>query len=59
MFGSHARIFRSRWWALLWAAGILWTAYDFTAPPAASDGNNTAADADADVAALRDAVNGL
>ena len=23
-----ARIFRSRWSALIWAAGILWTAYD-------------------------------
>lgn len=24
----YARLFRSRWSALLWAAGILWTAYD-------------------------------
>ena len=22
------RLFRSRWWALVWAAGVLWTAYD-------------------------------
>jgi hypothetical protein len=22
-------IFKSRWMALLWAAGIMWTAYDF------------------------------
>ena len=22
-------IFTSRWWALVWAAGILWAAYDF------------------------------
>ncbi|MFL6857236.1 MAG: hypothetical protein ACJ8EB_04940 [Allosphingosinicella sp.] len=56
MLGSYARIFRSRWWALLWAAGIIWMAYDFTAP--SGDGGNDAA-ADADVAALRDAVNGL
>lgn len=25
-------VFRSRWMALLWAAGICWTAYDFAAP---------------------------
>lgn len=31
-------IFRSRWMALLWAAGILWMAYDFAAPDAA-EGN--------------------
>ena len=31
------KIFRSRWAALLWAAGIIWTAYDVAeanAPPA-------------------------
>jgi hypothetical protein len=56
MFGSHTKIFRSRWWALIWAAGICWMAYDFTAPPEGG-GNNAAADAD--VAALRDAVNGM
>ena len=35
MFGP--RLFRSRWAALLWAAGSLWTAYDVagsTPPPA-------------------------
>lgn len=26
-------IFKSRWIALLWAAGIIWFAYDFAAPP--------------------------
>lgn len=25
---KHSNIFRNRWWALLWAAGILWFAYD-------------------------------
>ena len=25
-------IFKSRWMALLWAAGIIWFAYDFAAP---------------------------
>ena len=31
-----SRIFRSRWAALLWAAGIVWTAYDVAeaTPPA-------------------------
>lgn len=30
-------IFKSRWMALLWAAGILWVAYDFAAPDAPED----------------------
>jgi len=25
-------IFKSRWMALIWAAGIIWFAYDFAAP---------------------------
>jgi hypothetical protein len=29
---KHSSIFKSRWMALLWAAGILWFAYDFAAP---------------------------
>ncbi len=29
---KHSTIFKSRWMALLWAAGILWFAYDFAAP---------------------------
>ena len=32
-------IFKSRWMALLWAAGILWFAYDFAAP--SDDASNT------------------
>ena len=35
-------IFKSRWMALLWAAGIIWFAYDFAAPSdeaANADGN--------------------
>jgi hypothetical protein len=31
---KHSAIFKSRWWALLWAAGIIWFAYDFAAPDA-------------------------
>jgi hypothetical protein len=29
-------IFKSRWMALVWAAGIIWFAYDFVAPSADS-----------------------
>ena len=28
----HSSIFKSRWMAAVWAAGILWFAYDFAAP---------------------------
>lgn len=27
-------IFKNRWMALIWAAGIIWFAYDFAAPSA-------------------------
>ena len=38
-----SRLFRSRWAALFWAGGVLWTAYDVAgAQPAAS---NAATDA--------------
>ena len=39
------RLFRSRWSALLWAGGILWTAYDVAA--AAPDPGSSAATANA------------
>ena len=34
-------IFKSRWMALVWAAGIIWFAYDFAAP---SDDQSNASD---------------
>ena len=34
-------IFKSRWMALLWAAGILWFAYDFVAPSDDQPTSNT------------------
>jgi hypothetical protein len=39
-----SRIFRSRWAALLWAGGILWTAYDVANATTTSDAkdNSTA-----------------
>ena len=37
-------IFKSRWMALIWAAGIIWFAYDFAgSTPQNDDGNNSAA----------------
>jgi hypothetical protein len=39
-------IFKSRWWALVWGAGILWTAYDFAGaqPQGSASGNNAASE---------------
>lgn len=40
-----AKLFRSRWSALLWSGGILWTAYDVagaTPAPAPAAANSTA-----------------
>jgi hypothetical protein len=60
----YQTIFRSRWMALLWAAGILWTAYDFAAPDGDAAGNNQQAASDmplnaADVAAIQAQLNQL
>jgi hypothetical protein len=40
-------IFKSRWMALLWAAGIIWFAYDF-AGSQPQDSNSSAASANSD-----------
>jgi len=39
-------VFKSRWWALVWCAGILWTAYDVASaqPQANASDNNSAAE---------------
>ena len=57
------RVFRSRWSALFWAGGILWTAYDIaTAQPSDPAVNAAAVDATgapvnaADLAALANAM---
>jgi hypothetical protein len=66
----YAKLFRSRWAALLWAGGILWTAVDFVgvaprhAAVAASNASADAAPTDAagmpvnsaDVATLANAM---
>jgi hypothetical protein len=63
----NSTIFKSRWMALLWAAGIIWFAVDFTAPDAsATNASGNAATADvtgspvnnADMAALQQFVDG-
>ena len=43
-------IFKSRWWALVWGAGILWTAYDFAGaqPQGNAVDNNSSAEAPMD-----------
>jgi hypothetical protein len=58
---GYSSLFRSRWNALLWAAGIIWGAYWFAAPSGDEPVNNQAAQTDvtgtpysaADVAALQ------
>jgi hypothetical protein len=65
------RLFRSRWTALLWAAGIVWTAVDIAdsapAPKAANTSSAHLAPADApaddpanaaDIAALANLIGG-
>jgi len=64
-------IFKSRWWALIWAAGILWFALDVAGEPAPADGNTAATDASAptdatgapirkeDAEALKKVIDGL
>jgi hypothetical protein len=42
---KHSTIFRSRWWALLWAVGIIWFAYDFAGT--SGDSANAPANAEA------------
>ncbi|CAN5387481.1 hypothetical protein BH10PSE15_BH10PSE15_12170 [soil metagenome] len=63
----YAKLFRSRWAAILWAGGILWTAADFvgfkSAQPAtaanATEVDATGADVDAnDLAILANVMNG-
>jgi len=45
-----AKLFRSRWTALIWAGGILWTAVDVAGydPPHKSDNQTVAATAPTD-----------
>jgi hypothetical protein len=66
---KHSSIFRSRWMALLWAAGIIWFALDIAGTgDSKADGNKTEAEAtdatgapdkDEDVKALEGVIKGL
>lgn len=63
---GYSRLFKSRWAALFWAMGICWTAYEVSSMGVGdSDDNAAQTDAtganynDADVAALRSALNGM
>ncbi|HWL47842.1 MAG TPA: hypothetical protein VNQ31_09030 [Sphingomonadaceae bacterium] len=42
----HSSLFRSRWIALLWAAGIVWWAIDVAGKPADPPADQPAANAD-------------
>jgi hypothetical protein len=37
-------VFKSRWMALIWAAGIIWFAYDVAGSEPQADGNSTNAE---------------
>ncbi|MDE2043252.1 MAG: hypothetical protein KGJ05_09275 [Alphaproteobacteria bacterium] len=58
-------VFKNRWMALLWAAGIIWAAYDFAgglpAPDANSADANTSSNAsdDPQIAQLSNAVSAI
>jgi hypothetical protein len=62
-----SRVFKSRWMALLWAAGIIWFAYDVAGSAPATDGNNSEEATDVtgapvtadDQKRLADAINSL
>ena len=47
-----ATIFKNRWWAVLWAAGILWVAYDVAGAAPSTDGGNNVVGEDATGAAI-------
>ena len=61
----RATIFRSRYMAMLWAAGIIWLAYGVAGPadPSTAGGNRQAVDATGapvtpqDIEALQSAIN--
>lgn len=66
---KHSTIFKSRWMALLWSAGILWVAYDVASSAREQeDASNDVASANQagsdsftakDVQAFQDSINSL
>ena len=67
MFGMrYSTIFKNRWWAVLWAIGICYSAASFVGPKEAPDGNSVVAtDATgapiqpSDVKAFKDVLGGM
>lgn len=50
-------IFKSRWMALIWAAGIIWAAYDFAGDgQQGQNGNAAATDASVDANKIAQAL---
>ena len=64
---KHSTIFKSRWMALLWAAGIIYFAIQVAVPDDAASGNSAENATDvtgapvtaADEKALKDAINSI
>ena len=65
---KHSSIFRSRWMALIWAAGIIWFALDISTPDSTAPKKGEQAQAtdvtgapvkDEDVKRLEKAIQGL
>jgi hypothetical protein len=46
---KHSTIFKSRWMALLWAAGVIWVAYDVAGSSPQTDNNSANAEQPTDV----------
>ena len=67
MFGMrYSTIFKNRWWAVIWAVGICYSAASFVGPEESADANAVVAtDAtgapiqSGDVTAFKDAVQGM
>ncbi|MBA3669617.1 MAG: hypothetical protein H0W71_06070 [Sphingomonas sp.] len=59
---KHSSIFKSRWMALIWAAGIIWFALDIAAPSATAgeptDVTGAPVTSD-DAAKIADIINGI
>ncbi len=57
----HKTIFKNRWWALLWAGGIMWSAVQFAGgqPHNADEANAAQNDQAADGQALANAFGGV
>jgi hypothetical protein len=52
---KHRTIFKSRWWALAWSAGIIWSAVQFVdTQPGSQDAIST--DSDATASAIANAL---